>query len=225
MKTIALLTILTAVSADQYKIAFRGLDEKYALTKNAISALREIISCRANVPHQSVTLSTITIRNTTWIVPQNDEVNIEPQAYPRNCHLTNTIHWDTFHQPGISHLMRSLHDEPLLEYTLDIPVHPSRAFGSNIISFLATSINEKYADILVSDYMAFYAGSKPEMIQRHPGHIDEYRMLFYMFIVQVLILIIGNILMRRARHTVLPLSNAAVHGTRVKILENIIIQK
>lgn len=225
MLKLATFLALTSVSAEQYTISFRGLDEKYALTKNAISALREIIACRANVPHQTVILSAVTIKNTTWIVPKNDEVNTEPQAYPRNCHLTNTIHWDTYHQPGVTQLMRSLYDEPLIEYTLDLPVSPSRAFGANIISFLATSIDEKYADILTSDYISFYAGSKPEMIQRHPGHLfgaDEYRILFYMFAVQICILIIGNILMRRARKTVLPLSKAAAFGTQ---LEDIVIKK
>jgi hypothetical protein len=80
---------------------------------------------------------------------------------------------------------------------------------------------------LASDYMAFYAGAKPELIVRHVGHLfgtDEYRILFYMFLVQVLILIIGNYMMRRARKTVLPLSRAATYGTQHQHLDAIVIK-
>jgi hypothetical protein len=201
--------MLRALKPFIFTISFRGLDPQYALSRTGINALREIISCRAAVPHTHVRLEAITILNETLPVQPDHEGNLANMSYYSNCKLINTLHWD-MKEPVNSRLRAELLAEDPVHFHLSLPVNEKRAYGANIINFLATSINEQYADMLVSDYMSFFVGPGPAAAKNHfpfAGEIgqNEYNILMYMFMIQIILIIIGNYILSCAKTVKIPL--------------------
>ncbi len=211
MKILALLaTIILSTNAGHISMTFRGLDENYTFTPYAISALRESIACRIGLNHSLVTLNSITIRNRTFEFNINDEVNSYFRVIPYNCHLLNSVHWDINPERISQSLLNELKDEIEITFKLEFPGDAKKAYRANIMSFLATAVNEYYANILENDYILFYTGSIPELIlqNRHYNELDQ-NILIYMLFVQIAIVIIGNLIMNKLKKRVLPLSPAA----------------
>lgn len=202
------IAFLSIVNAGHISMTFRGLDENYTFTSFAVSALRESIACRTGLNHSVVLLNSITIRNRTFEFNVNDEVNGPGRLIPYNCHFLNSAHWNTNPLSISRSLMNELKKDIEVTFTLQFPGASEKAYGANIIPFLATSVNEYYADILENDYMAFYAGSIPELIRdyQHLGIFKESDqwILFYMFIVQIALVFIGNIVLNKLKKTVPP---------------------
>jgi hypothetical protein len=217
MKILTLLTTLiiavNAVNAGHISMSFRGLDEKYTFTPYAISTLRESIACRAGLNHSLVVLNSITIRNRTFEFDVNDEVNSYSRVMPYNCYFLNSVHWDN-HPIRISqNLLQELKDDIEVTFKIEFPGDAKKAYGANIMSFLATAVNEYYANILENDYMLFYTGSMPELIRHnvHHGVFNEsdHNILMYMFLVQIALVFIGNMVLNKLKKRVPPLSPAA----------------
>ncbi len=206
-----MLRSAAAIAGTIFTISFRGLDPNYALSKTGINALREIVACRAGVPHNTVHLTSITINNETLPMSQNHEGNLANMSHYSNCKLINTIHWD-FKEPVNKSLRAQLLEEDPVHFHLSLPVNANRAIGANIINFLITSIDEKYADLLLSDYMAFFVG--PGLGYQISNHAipfagifgqNEYYILLYMFIIQIIIIIAGNYILNCAKTVKIPL--------------------
>jgi hypothetical protein len=201
--------MLRALKPFIFTISFRGLDPHYALSSTGINALREIISCRAAVPHAEVRLEAITILNETLPVQPDHEGNLANMSYYSNCKLINTLHWD-MKEPINSRLKAELLAEEPVHFHLSLPIPEKRAYGANIINFLITSINEHYADLLVSDYMAFFVGPGTPAVVNHIPFAgifgqNEYNILMYMFILQIIIIIAGNYILSCAKSVKIPL--------------------
>ncbi len=217
MKILTLFAlIIGSVNAGHISMTFRGLDANYTFTPFAVSTLREIVACRAGLNHSVVLLESIKIKNTTFEFKTDDEVNAPNKLLQYNCHFLNQVHW-TQNPAHISRtLLKELLDEVEVTFKLEFPGASEKAYGANIIPFLATSINEYYADILANDYMAFYAGSIPELIRHNNMHglfkESDQIILFYMFIVQIGLVFIGNIVLNKLKRKVPPLSPAAFRG-------------
>ena len=203
-----LALMIVGAQAGHISMTFRGLDANYTFTTNAISTLREIIACRAGLNHSMVLLDSITIKNMTLEFDVNDEVNGPVRLIPYNCYFLNSAHWDMNPSRINRSLLKELKDDIEVTFKLQFPGNSEKAYGANIIPFLATSVNEYYAEILENNYMAFYAGSIPELIRdhQHLGIFKEYDqlILFYMFIVQIALVFIGNIILNKLKKTVPP---------------------
>ena len=196
-----------AIAGTIFTISFRGLDPNYALSKTGVNALREIVACRAGVPHSTVQLTSITINNETVPIWQNHEGNLANMSYYSNCKLINTLHWD-MKEPVNKSLRSQLLEEDPVHFHLTLPVNANRALGANIINFLIAAINEKYADLLTSDYMAFSPGHLSNNHAIPFGGIfgqNEYNILMYMFIFQIIIIITGNYILNCAKTVRIPL--------------------
>ncbi len=213
MKILTLALLILSTNAGHISMSFRGLDANYTFTPYAISALRESIACRIGLNHSLVTLKSITIRNTTFEFDVNDEVNSYFRVMPYNCHFLNSVHWDNNPTRISQSLLRELKDDIEVTFKLEFPGDAKKAYGANIMSFLATSVNEYYANILENDYMLFYTGSIPELIRQnvHYGVFNESdkTILLYMFFIQIALVCIGNVVMNKMKKRVPPLSPAA----------------
>ncbi len=218
MKFLSIIALIVGgVQAGHISMTFRGLDSNYTFTPFAISALRETIACRAGLNHSTVILDSITIRNRTYELDPNHEVNSNFRIMPYNCHFLNSIHWDVQPSRINRSLLKELKEDVEVTFKFQFPGDAKKAYGANIMPFLASAVNEYYAEILENDYMAFYAGSIPELIHQHAplGLFKESdkMILFYMFVVQLGLVIIGNIVLKKLKKRVPPLSPAAVGET------------
>ena len=209
--------IIGLANAGHISMTFRGLDSNYTFTPFAISTLREIVACRAGLNHSVVQLDSIIIGNRTFEFNTNDDVNAPRRLLPYNCRFLNEVHWA--HNPAHinPNLLKELKDDIEVTFKLQFPGASEKAYGANIIPFLSATVNEYYADILENDYMAFYAGSIPELI-RHQQTLGLFKesdqiVLFYMFIVQIGLVFIGNMVLNKLKRRVPPLSSAAFRGS------------
>ncbi len=220
MVLIPLLILLPLIAGDQIDITFRGLDIKYAFTTNAISTLRETISCRVGINHSEVLLNSIKVGNQSLEFGPNDDVNIAPMSHPYNCHLINTVHWDSPKLNIYGKLLSELKEDIQVTFRMSFTGDFKRAYGTNIIPFLATSIDEYYGDILANDYMAFYISSNPEIVHRPNNfqkmfHGQDSSFLLYMCLGQLGLVLIANCILNRLKKRVIPLR--AVNNNYEKI--------
>ncbi len=198
MKVILLIVLFVSAHAASITLTFRGLDMTYLLRPFSLSTLREVLSCHANIPYESIHVESITYLNETVALKQFDPV------YPIKCVVTNSVRWNSQWMPGTSELIKELQKEEPVYVNLALP-DTIKLEGVNILEFIITCINEKYANILVYDYTYFYRDSL-KILSHHAilpfGGLlgrSEYTIIMAMFLIQIIIIGVANSILRGFR--------------------------
>ncbi len=204
-----LLTALFAfANAGSLTLTFRGLDSEYLLRPFSLSTLREVISCHTSAPYSSVTIDSITYMNVTANINQFDPV------YPIKCIVSNNVRFNSQWLPGTGDLIKQLQAEEPIHITISIPdtVNTASISGANILEFIITCFDEKYANVLMFDYTYFYKDSM-KILNSHSivpfnGILgdSEYKILGLMFAVQMIVIILGNYILGRMKTIKIPSS-------------------
>ncbi len=195
----AILT--TFCAAETFTMTFKGLDLNYAFRPMSISTLRAAIACRAHISHSSVIIESADYKNSTWYFGETHEVNLMPEINPWMCNVINSVHWDSIREPNATRLLRELSDSDPINFHITIPVSASKATGTNVLSYLVTSVDEYYGDILASDFMSFVKGYTPDPYKFNKKMTDNiYNLMAIIIIGELIVVICGNWIMNKIRY-------------------------
>jgi hypothetical protein len=153
-----LLIVIALVGLVQgaINIDFRGLDERYMVQPESLYYVRRAYSCHLGIPVAAVHIATAARYGVTNRVPEYINAYEAPRDIP--CDILAATHWDKpliNYQP-INHylrLYRLLGEEEPITLTVELlgPVGHMRPYELNMLPFLASSVDENYADILTSN--------------------------------------------------------------------------
>ena len=153
MRTLIVAALLGLAQA--IRIDFRGLEERYVVQAESLYYVRRAYSCHFGIPVAAIHIATASHMGQTSEVPEYINAYTAPRDIP--CDILAGTHWDksTTHQP-ISHyltLYRLLSEEEPITLTVELlgPIGYVRPYELNMLPFLASAVDEQYADILTSN--------------------------------------------------------------------------
>jgi hypothetical protein len=204
LRAFTIVAAAAVTTADTFTMTFKGLDLNYAFRPMSISTLRAAIACRAQIQHSSVIIESATYKNTTWYFGETHEVNLMPEINPWMCNVINSVHWDSTREPNATRLLRELSDSDPINFYITIPVSASKATGTNVLTYLVTSVDEYYGDILASDFMSFVKGYISEQYDKkiHDKKMTDniYNLMAIIIIGELIVVVFGNWIMNKIRY-------------------------
>lgn len=218
IQVISFIILISSAFADTFSISFKGLDLNYAFRPMSISTLRSTIACRAKIPHSSVIVDFVNYKNNTWYFGESHEVNLVGEVNPSNCNLINSIQWEATREPNATRLLRELAADDPLHFTITIPVSATKTVGTNVLSYLVTSVDEYYGDILASDYMAFVKGYTPDPYKFSKKITNNiYTLMGIIIFGELVVIAIANWIMNKIRHPVAKLNTDKIQD-KIQVL-------
>ena len=191
----------SSVFAETFTITFKGLDLNYAIRPMSINVLRASIACRAQISHSSVIIESVDYKNNTWYFGETHEVNQIPEINPWMCNVINTVQWESARETNATRLLRELAASEPFNFHISIPVSATKALGTNLLSYLVTSVDEYYGDILASDFMSFIKGYTPDPYKFHKKITDNiYHLMAFIVVSEIIVIIFGNWIMNKIRY-------------------------
>jgi hypothetical protein len=155
MRHLIVLALLALAQA-AINIDFRGLDERYMVQPESLYYVRRAYSCHLDLPVAAVHIATVSRFGAVNRVPEYINAYTAPRDIP--CDILAATHWDKpliNYQPvrHYLHLYRLLAEEEPTTLTVELlgPVGHVRPYELNMLPFLASSVDENYADILTSN--------------------------------------------------------------------------
>jgi hypothetical protein len=156
MHTLIVLGLLAAAQA--ISIEFRGLEERYVVQPESLYYVRRAYSCHFGIPVAAVHIGAASHFGQTSRVPEYINAYVAPRDIP--CDILAATHWDrgaaTRSADHYLRLYRLLAEEEPITLTVELlgPIGHVRPYELNMLPFLASAVDERYADIL---------GSNPEL--------------------------------------------------------------
>lgn len=157
MHTLIVLSLLAAAQA-AITIDFRGLEERYVVQPESLYYVRRAYSCHFGIPVAAVHIAAASHYGQVSRVPEYINAYSAPRDIP--CDILAATHWDrSAATKSIDHylqLYRLLAEEEPITLSIELlgPIGHIRPYELNMLPFLASSVDERYADIL---------GSNPEL--------------------------------------------------------------
>ena len=154
MHTLIVLSLLVVTQA-AITIDFRGLEERYVVQPESLYYVRRAYSCHFGIPVAAVHIAAASHYGQASLVPEYINAYVAPRDIP--CDILASTHWD--HGSGsasVDHylrLYRLLSEEEPISLTVELlgPIGHVRPYELNMLPFLASAVDERYADILSSN--------------------------------------------------------------------------
>ena len=155
--------------AQAIRIDFRGLEERYVVQAESLYYVRRAYSCHFGIPVAAVHIARASHLGQTNEVPEYINAYVAPRDIP--CDILASTHWDKSGSVSADHylnLYRLLADEEPITLTVELlgPIGLVRPYELNMLPFLASAVDERYADILTSNPELFVETSGLPVAQR-----------------------------------------------------------